>query len=86
EDKINDVEQKMKVWKVLLSSMTVKERRNPALLKKNPNRRIRIIKGSGRKADELNKMLSEWEKAKERMESIGKQIKKGQNPFTQWMK
>ncbi|MDE5545365.1 MAG: signal recognition particle protein [Malacoplasma sp.] len=86
EDKINDVEQKMKVWKVLLSSMTVKERRNPALLKKNPNRRIRIIKGSGRKADELNKMLSEWEKAKERMESIGKQIKKGQNPFSQWMK
>ncbi|BAC44043.1 signal recognition particle protein [Malacoplasma penetrans] len=86
EDKINDIEQKMKVWKVLLSSMTLKERRNPSLLKKNPNRRIRIIKGSGRKADELNKMLSEWEKAKERMETIGKQIKKGQNPFSSWMK
>lgn len=86
EEKINDVEQKMKVWKVLLSSMTLKERRNPALLKKNPNRRIRIINGSGRKADELNKMLSEWEKAKERMEAVGKQIKKGVNPFAGWMK
>lgn len=86
EDKINDVEQKMKNWKVLLSSMTLKERRNPALLRKNPNRRIRVINGSGRKADELNKLLSEWEKAKQRMEEVGKQIKKGQNPFAGWMK
>ncbi|MCF0217814.1 MAG: signal recognition particle protein [Malacoplasma sp.] len=86
EDKISDVEQKMVVWKVLISSMTLKERRNPALLKKNPNRRIRVIKGSGRKADELNKLLNEWEKAKERMDNIGKQIKKGQNPFANWMK
>ena len=62
--------------------MTLKERRNPALLKKNPNRRIRVIKGSGRKADELNKLLNEWEKAQERMDKIGQQIKKGQNPFS----
>lgn len=86
EDKISDVEQRMKNWKVLLSSMTLKERRNPSLLKKNPNRKIRILKGSGRKADELNKLLSEWEKAKQRMEEVGKQIKKGQNPFAGWMK
>ncbi len=86
DDKINDVEQKMKTWKVLLSSMTLKERRNPSLLKKNPTRRIRIIKGSGRKADELNKMLSEWEKAKQRMDDVGKQLKKGQNPFSSWIK
>ncbi|MDE5553096.1 MAG: signal recognition particle protein [Malacoplasma sp.] len=86
EDKIYDAEQKMKVWKVLISSMTLKERRNPSLLKKNPNRKIRVIKGSGRKADELNKLLSEWEKSKVRMEEVGKQIKKGQNPFSSWMK
>lgn len=86
DDKINDIEHKMKVWKVLLSSMTIKERRNPSLLKKNPTRRIRIIKGSGRKADELNKLLSEWEKAKQRMEEVGKQIKKGTNPFSSWIK
>lgn len=86
EDKINDVEHKMKVWKVLLSSMTLKERRNPSLLRRNPTRRIRIINGSGRKADELNKMLSEWEKAKERMDNVGKMLKKGQNPFSGWMK
>jgi signal recognition particle subunit SRP54 len=39
--------------------MTLKERRNPILFKKFPNRKMRVIKGSGRKPDELNKMLSE---------------------------
>jgi signal recognition particle subunit SRP54 len=39
--------------------MTLKERRNPTLLKRDVNRRIRITKGAGRRPDELNKMLSE---------------------------
>lgn len=86
ENKIFDAEQKMNVWKVLLSSMTIKERRNPSLIKKNPSRRSRIIYGSGRKADELNKLLNEWEKAKQKMEDVGKQIKKGINPFESWIK
>ncbi len=42
-----------------MSSMTKKERRNPALFKKQPNRKIRVVKGSGRKPDELNKMLAQ---------------------------
>jgi signal recognition particle subunit SRP54 len=42
-----------------MTSMTLKERRNPALFKKHPNRRIRVVKGSGRKPDDLNKMLAE---------------------------
>lgn len=85
DDKLNEIEEKIIVWKVLLSSMTVKERRNPGLLKKQPNRRIRIVNGSGRKMDELNKLLSEWEKSKARMEEVGKLIKKGGNPFSDWM-
>ncbi|MEG2802275.1 MAG: signal recognition particle protein [Malacoplasma sp.] len=84
DEKIYEIENKINVWKILLSSMTLKERRNPHLLKKNPNRRTRIIKGSGRKPDELNKMLNEWEKGKSRMEELGKQIKKGKNPFSEW--
>lgn len=86
DEKLFEIEEKIKIWRVLLSSMTVKERRNPQLLKKNVNRKNRIIKGSGRKPDELNKLLSEWEKSKERMEEVGKQIKKGHNPFADWMK
>jgi signal recognition particle subunit SRP54 len=42
-----------------MQSMTKKERRNPILFKKQPDRKIRVINGSGRKPDELNKMLSE---------------------------
>jgi hypothetical protein len=29
-------------------------------------------------------MLSEWDKAKRKMEEIGKQIKSGRNPFSQF--
>lgn len=78
EDKIFQAEEKMKIWEVLLSSMTLEERRNPSLLKRNANRRARIIKGSGRKPDELNKLLSQWEKSSKQMEQIGKMVRKGQ--------
>jgi len=39
--------------------MTKKERRNPKLFKKQPNRKIRVVKGSGVKMDELNKLLKQ---------------------------
>lgn len=86
ENQITDAEQKMGSWKVLMSSMTKKERRNPALFKKQPNRKIRVIKGSGRKPDELNKMLSQWEKAKVKMDELGRKIRAGKNPLMDLMK
>jgi signal recognition particle subunit SRP54 len=39
--------------------MTLKERRNPQLFKKQASRRLRVVKGSGRKEAELNKLLAE---------------------------
>ena len=85
-DKINDsqienIEEKIKKWAVLLSSMTRKERRYPNIIKKQIERKKRITDGSGCKIDELNKLLVQWEKAKTKMEEIGKQIKSGKNPF-----
>lgn len=81
EEKMVEAERKLKIWEVLLSSMTLEERKNPSLIKRNPNRRTRIIRGSGRKPDELNKLLSQWEKSSKQMEEVGKLIKKGQfNP------
>lgn len=82
DEKIYEIEKKMIVWKVLMSSMTLKERRNPQLFKKQPNRKIRVVKGSGRKPDELNKLLSEWDKSKSKMEEIGKNLRRGKNPFS----
>jgi signal recognition particle subunit SRP54 len=59
EQQVSDAETRLQTWNIILSSMTLKERRNPILFKKFPNRKNRVIKGSGRRPDELNKMLSE---------------------------
>ena len=61
--------------------MTLKERRNPKLFKKQPNRKIRVIKGSGCKMDDLNKLLKQWETGKQKMSEMGKQLQMGKNPF-----
>lgn len=81
ENKVNEMEEKMKVWKILLSSMTLKERRNPRLFKKYPSRKLRVVKGSGRNMDELNKLLKQWELARDKMAEAGKMLQSGKNPF-----
>jgi len=81
EDQIEEAEQKLAIAKILMSSMTKKERRNPQLFKKQPNRKVRVCKGSGRKPDELNKLLSQWEQSKIKMEEMGKKLKSGKNPL-----
>ncbi len=81
DSKIALIESKMHDWKVLMSSMTLKERRNPKIFKKNPNRKVRVVKGSGKKPDDLNKLLKQWEDANKKMLDIGNMIKKGKNPF-----
>ncbi|MGL4950908.1 MAG: signal recognition particle protein [Mycoplasma sp.] len=80
-DKEHEIEEKMKSMKYLMNSMTLKERRNPKILKRDPNRRIRILKGSGRKPDELNKLLKNWEDSNKKMTEIGAKMRSGKNPF-----
>lgn len=80
-DKIDEMELQIKNWSILMSSMTKKERRNPKILKRELNRRNRIIKGSGRKPDELNKLLKRWEDGNKKMTEIGRMLKSGKNPF-----
>ncbi|WP_031488800.1 signal recognition particle protein [Ureaplasma canigenitalium] len=82
-DEIAEAEVKMRTWSVLLSSMTKKERRDPRLLKRDASRRIRIIRGSGRTPDELNKLLKQWETSRDKMADMGKMLKQGKNPFMQ---
>ncbi|GAA5414664.1 signal recognition particle protein [Ureaplasma ceti] len=81
EARLEEAEQKMGIWKVMLSSMTLKERRNPKLFKKQPSRKLRVVKGSGRNMDELNKLLKRWEEAKDKMAEAGKMLQMGKNPF-----
>lgn len=81
ESKIEQAELQMRKWEVMLSSMTKKERRNPKLFKKQPNRRLRVIKGSGAKPDEFNKMMKKWEDSKKQIDALAQKIKSKKNPF-----
>ncbi|MCN0157753.1 signal recognition particle protein [Mesomycoplasma ovipneumoniae] len=63
---IDEVEEKMKLYKILISSMTLEERKKPKLLK-NPSRRNRIIRGSGRTGAEFNRLINEFESMSKKM-------------------
>lgn len=80
-EQIENSEEKMRIWMILMSSMTRKERRDPRLFKKEPSRRVRVLKGSGRSPDELNKLLKQWEESRDKMAEMGKMLQKGKNPF-----
>ncbi|MFJ1522527.1 signal recognition particle protein [Spiroplasma sp. ald] len=79
DEKIADAERKLKVTEVLLSSMTVKERREPRLLK-HLSRKNRILKGSGRTEKEYNELINQFEKTKKQVDEIARQIKSGRMP------
>lgn len=79
DDKIDEAEAKLKVTAALLDSMTIKERRNPKIVK-YPSRKERIIKGSGRSARELNQLLDQFDKSKKMVDQIGRDIKAGKMP------
>ena len=86
ENDIDSAEDKLRIWGILLNSMTVVERKNPHLFKRQPSRKERVIKGSGRKPDELNKLLNQWEKMRKQLEEIGKELRRGVNPFSKFFK
>ncbi|MEO6721103.1 MAG: signal recognition particle protein [Ferruginibacter sp.] len=54
----------------MINSMTVEERRNPDII--NPNRKLRIAKGSGKDIAELNQFLKQFEQMKGMMKMMNK--------------
>jgi signal recognition particle subunit SRP54 len=54
----------------MINSMTLEERRNPDLI--NPNRKLRIAKGSGKDIAELNAFLKQFEQMKGMMKMMNK--------------
>jgi signal recognition particle subunit SRP54 len=74
-----EAQAKMKTFQVLMSSMTIKEKKNPQLLK-HPKRRDRILKGSGKTLRDYNILLRDFEKSKKQMKQMGKMIKSGKMP------
>ncbi|WP_029513507.1 signal recognition particle protein [Mycoplasmopsis primatum] len=75
-EKIEEAETKLAIYEVLINSMTVRERKNPKLLKQ-ASRKQRIMKGSGRSAQEYNKLVNDFEQMSKNMSEMAKKIKSG---------
>lgn len=76
EDKIQKAEGKIKLFEILICSMTNAERKDPRLLK-NASRKKRIIQGSGRTVQEYNNLVTEFDSMKKRMSGMSKGMKGG---------
>jgi signal recognition particle subunit SRP54 len=74
-----EAKEKFKTFEVLMSSMTMKEKKNPQLLK-HPKRRDRIIKGSGKTLRDYNILLRDFDRSKKQMREMSKMIKSGKMP------
>lgn len=61
---MEESEEKLKKYEVIINSMTKEERRDAELVRKNPKRVERIAKGSGTKPEDVRELLSQFEKMK----------------------
>lgn len=66
----DDVDREMKHVEAIILSMTVAERRNPAII--NGSRRKRIAKGSGTSVEEVNRLLKQFLEMKKMMGKLSK--------------
>ena len=62
-------EKQLKRTEAIVKSMTIKERRNPAII--NGSRRKRIATGSGTKIQDVNRLLNQFEQMKKMLKSFG---------------
>ncbi|EOA07556.1 Signal recognition particle protein [Mycoplasma yeatsii 13926] len=79
DSQIEDAQRKLAVFSVLMDSMTLKERRDPRVLKAI-SRKNRIIKGSGRSEKEFNELINSFEKGKKQVMEMTKMLKSGRMP------
>ncbi|AWX69195.1 signal recognition particle protein [[Mycoplasma] anseris] len=69
EAKIEEAETKFEMYQILINSMTLQEKKNPKLLK-NPERKERILKGSGKTAREYNLLLADFDRMSKQMKDF----------------
>ncbi|MGV8085321.1 MAG: signal recognition particle receptor subunit alpha [Candidatus Bilamarchaeum sp.] len=63
----NQSEAKLKRFESIINSMTKKEKKDAKLIKNNPNRIIRIARGSGTSEKEVKEFLSQFEQVEKMM-------------------
>jgi signal recognition particle subunit SRP54 len=70
-----DAEKNLKTTEAIISSMTVKERRNPDVL--NASRRRRIASGSGTDVQDVNRLIKQFREMQKMMKTLQKTGGKG---------
>lgn len=68
-------ETEMRKTEAIITSMTVKERKKPAII--NPARKKRIAAGSGTRVEDVNRLLRQFEQIQKLMKQIGSPGKNG---------
>jgi len=63
-------EKELKRVEAIVNSMTIKERRNPAIL--NGSRRRRIAQGSGTTVTDVNRLMKQFLEMKKMMQRVSK--------------
>ena len=71
-------ENEMRNFEIILNSMTIEEKLHPEIIKNS--RKIRIAKGSGKTAADINKVLKKYEQSKEMMKQMNRYKKSGGLP------
>ncbi len=69
EDLLKKQEEKMKSYRIIIQSMTKKERENPEIL--TSTRIIRIVKGSGKSENEVRELINQYNQTKKMVRSLG---------------
>jgi signal recognition particle subunit SRP54 len=69
KDALEKQEEKMKIWKFIIQSMTKEERENPDII--DSSRIKRIAKGSGRKEEEVRELLNQYNQMKKMLKGFG---------------
>jgi signal recognition particle subunit SRP54 len=69
KDALEKQEEKMKIWKFIIQSMTKEERENPEII--DSSRIKRIAKGSGRKEEEVRELLNQYNQMKKMLKGFG---------------
>lgn len=79
DNQIMEAQRRLVVFSILMDSMTLRERRDPRLLKALTRKR-RIIMGSGRNEKEFNELVTNFERGRKQVLELTKKAKNGQLP------
>lgn len=71
-------EKEMRNFEIILNSMTLEEKLHPEIIKNS--RKVRIAKGSGKTAADINRVLKKYEQSKEMMKQMNRYKKGGGLP------